>query len=113
MFGNNYGTRIEEVERLKKEGKHVILVIDTKGAMKIKEKTEAIYIFISPPSLDSLKERLFKRGTEDIKTNERRFEHATKELSMIPHYDYNIVNDNLEESYKKLRSIMTAESRSK
>lgn len=109
VFGNYYGTEKNEVQRLSSEGKHAILVIDTQGAMKIKEKVDAIYIFITPPSLEELKRRLFKRQTEDEQTIQRRLEWAEKEMMMSSHYDYIITNEDLEISYQILRSIIIAE----
>lgn len=109
VFGNYYGTPKNEVLRLEEAGKHVILVIDTQGAMEIKKKVDATFIFISPPSFDELKKRLFKRQTEDEQTIQKRLEWAKQEMMMIPHYDYHIVNEELEVTYQILRSIIIAE----
>jgi guanylate kinase len=109
VFGNYYGTRQEEVDRLQAEGKHVVLVIDTQGAMKVKQQTEAVFIFISPPSFDELRSRLFKRRTEDEEKIQERLLWAKKEITMVSHYDYHIINDDLQVTYQVLRSIFIAE----
>ena len=110
VFGNSYGTSKEYVLKEQKRGKHVILVIDTQGAMQLKKKKfPAVFIFISPPSLLELKERLFKRQTESIEVIEHRLSWAKDEMAMAPQYDYHIVNDNLENAYQVLRSIIIAE----
>lgn len=109
VFGNYYGTRKEEVERLRSEGKHVILVIDTQGAMKLKNQIPAIFIFISPPSFEELRRRLFQRRTEDEEKIQERLLWAKQEIAMAQNYDYHIVNDHLDITYQILRSIFIAE----
>ncbi len=110
VFGYDYGTSCEYVTSQQKKGKHVFLVIDTQGAMQLKEKKfAAIYIFLSPPSLQVLEARLLKRKTENKKTLARRLSWAEQELKKISYYDYHIVNDSLEHAYAILRSIIIAE----
>lgn len=109
VFGNLYGTTKAIVEKLQKEGKHVVLVIDTQGAKQIKKKMPVISIFISPPSFDELRRRLLKRQTESEEMIEQRLKWASNELKQIPHYDYHIVNDDLEITYTILKSIFIAE----
>lgn len=113
VFGNYYGTRKEEVSRLQGEGKHVVLVIDTQGAMKIKNQVPAIFIFISPPSFEELRRRLFKRRTEDEEKIQERLLWAKQEIAMAPNYDYHIINDRLDTTYHVLRSILIAEEHKK
>jgi len=110
VFGTYYGTRKQEVERLEASGQHVFLVIDTQGALQIKQQRQAVLIFISPPTREELRLRLFRRNTEDEATIQQRLDWAEKEMEMIPHYDYHIVNDNLELSYQVLRGIVIAEA---
>jgi len=87
-----------------------MLVIDTQGAMQIKKNgLPAVFIFISPPSLLVLKERLFKRKTESAAVIEQRLSWAKDEMALAPQYDYHIVNDNLENAYQILRSIIISE----
>jgi len=109
VFGNYYGTRKEEIARLQAEGKHIVLVIDTQGAMKIKQQIPAIFIFISPPSIEELRRRLFKRRTEDEEKIQERLLWAKQEIAMAQNYDYHITNDHLTITYHVLRSIFIAE----
>jgi guanylate kinase len=109
VFGNHYGTSRSLVEKELKTGKHVILVIDTQGALQLKDKLNAIFIFISPPSLEELKKRLYQRRTESPELIEKRILWARHELEMISHYDYHIINDDLSVAYKALKSILIAE----
>src|SRR5579885_2818308 len=96
VFDHYYATSREYVLQLQQKGKHVILVIDTQGALQLQAKHfPAIYVFISPPSLQELKERLFKRKTESDELIEKRLSWAKKEMMMVDHYDYHIVNENL------------------
>ena len=110
VFGYYYGTSQAYVLNEQKIGKHVFLIIDTQGAMQLKKRGfSAVYIFLSPPSLEELKERLVKRKTESEKAIEKRLSWAKAELAMLPHYDYHIVNDHLTQAYAILRSIVIAE----
>ncbi len=109
VFGHHYGTSRSLVEKDLNAGKHVILVIDTQGALQLKKKIDAIYIFISPPSMEELKKRLHKRGTETPEAIEKRINWARHELEMISHYDYHVINDNLPLAYDALKSILIAE----
>lgn len=109
VFGFNYGTSRSQVEKLLREGKHVLLVIDTQGALQLKGRVDAIFIFISPPSMDELKKRLIHRNTESPDSVEKRLQWARHELEMISHYDYHIINDDLSVAYETLKSILIAE----
>jgi guanylate kinase len=110
VFGYYYGTSYAHVFEQQEMGKHVFLVIDTQGAMQLKKKNfPAVYIFLSPPSLEELKERLIKRKTENIEVIEKRLSWAKAEIEMMANYDYHIVNDNLNQAYVILRSIVIAE----
>lgn len=109
VFGHYYGTTKEFVFQQQEKGKHVILTIDTQGAMQLKGKISAIFIFITPPSLEELKMRLIKRKTESPEIMEERLSWAQKEILMADHYDYRIINDNLVIAYDVLRSILIAE----
>lgn len=110
VFGNSYGTSRQYVQEKQSLGKHVVLVIDTQGAMKLKEEGfPAIFVFLSPPSLEELKERLIKRKTEDEQTLNRRLSWASQEMRLASKYDYMIVNKDLKIAYGVLRSILIAE----
>ncbi len=109
VFGNYYGTSRKFLESQRSNGKHVFLVIDTQGAMQIKKLLNAVFIFISPPSMDVLKERLYARKTDAEHVIQERLLAAAKEMKQIPSYDYHIVNDRLDTAYEILRSIVIAE----
>lgn len=109
VFGNYYGTSRKYVESQQDKGKHVVLVIDTQGALNLMDQIEAAFIFISPPNLDELRARLIARRSETDEAIEHRLSWAEKEMSLIPRYDYHIVNDNLKTAYDALRSILIAE----
>ena len=110
VFGYYYGTSQTHVFKQQDMGKHVFLVIDTQGAMQLKKKNfPAVYIFLSPPSLEELKERLIGRKTENMEAIEKRLSWARAEIEMMANYDYHIVNDNLSQAYIVLRSIVIAE----
>jgi guanylate kinase len=109
LYGNYYGTSKETVTEQLKCGKHVILTIDTQGALQLKGKFAATYIFISPPSLEVLRKRLIQRRTETAELIEKRLAWASKEMQAASLYDYNIVNDDLNIAYQALLSIIVAE----
>lgn len=109
IYGYNYGTLKKTVIEQKQSGKHVILVIDTQGALQIKKIEPAVFIFISPPSLETLHERLKERKTENEEDFKKRLTLAKHELSLAEEYDYHIVNDDLDTAYGALRSIFIAE----
>lgn len=111
VFGNFYGTSKEYVYKEIEEGKHVVLVIDTQGAMQLKGKIPAVFIFLKPPSMEALKERLSKRKTESHEAIAKRLSIATQEMAMTDRYDYCIINENLQTAYEVLRSIVIAEER--
>lgn len=109
VFGFHYGTSRSSVESLQIQGKHVVLVIDTQGAMKIRDKIKATFIFVLPPSLEVLKQRLVARKTETEESLAIRLKWAEDEIKMAKFYDYKIVNDKLSTAYEVLRSILIAE----
>lgn len=110
VFGYYYGTSRSFVQKQQEMGRHVFLIIDTQGAMLLqKNHFPAVYVFLSPPSIIELKERLVKRKTDSPEAIEKRLSWAEAELTMVKHYDYHIVNDNLTQAYAVLRSIVIAE----
>src|ERR1700722_6549145 len=110
VFGYHYGTSRSHVFEQQEMGKHVFLVIDTQGAMQLKKKRfSAVYIFLSPPSIEELRERLVKRQTENMEEIEKRLSWPNAEIEMMQNYDYHIINDNLAQAYIILRSIVIAE----
>ncbi len=109
VFGNHYGTSRKFVESEQRQGKHVVLVIDTQGALQLMGKIDAIFVFISPPSLKELRSRLLSRKSETEESLERRLSWAEKEMTLAKKYNYHIVNDDLKTAYDVLRSILIAE----
>lgn len=109
LYDEYYGTSRKWIEEHLNAGKHVILVIDTQGAMFLRDKYPAISIFVKPPSLEELKRRLKGRRTETQQKIEERLKIAQQEIEALKYYDYEIVNDDLEVAYQVLRSIVIAE----
>lgn len=110
VFGYDYGTLKEDVEKVRLAGKHVILVIDTQGALELKRKKyPALYIFVRPPSIGELRFRLFNRKSEGEEHINERLAWAEHELEKAMEYDYIVTNDNLHHAYEVLRSILIAE----
>ncbi len=98
-----YGTLHSEVENKRNQGKHVVFDVDVKGGMNIKKifGDEALAIFIKPPSVDVLRERLLKRGTDSREDIETRVKKAEYELTFAKHFDVVIVNDDLEKAQQE------------
>lgn len=108
-FGNFYGTPQSFVERTLKE-KSVILEIDVKGAMNAKRRmAETVTVFIAPPSKEALLCRLRNRSTEDERQIAQRLARVEYELEYAKQYDYTVINDELEQAYRKLRDIIKQE----
>lgn len=106
--GTRYGTLRSDVESELNKGYFILLDIDVLGALNIKKmyKEEALSLFIAPPSLDILKERLINRGTETANTLNVRLERAEKEIRYADRFDYVVVNDDLETAYAKLKQAV-------
>lgn len=108
--GNYYGTPRAEVDRLRAEGKHVILEIEVQGALQVKKRCpEAILVFTVPPTVSELSRRLHKRGTETDAVIEKRIAQFQKELPFVPEYDYVILNDALEDAVADFASVIRLE----
>jgi len=103
-----YGTLISEVERLRKEGKHVVFDVDVKGGMNIKRLygNDALSIFVNPPSIEELEKRLRSRNTDDDESIRKRVKKARYELQYAKHFDVVITNDNLEEAEQKTLEVV-------
>ena len=95
--GTYYGTLQSEVERLWAAGKHVLFDIDVVGGLRIKEKfpDQTLAVFIQPPSVDELENRLRSRGTESEEKIQQRLAKSTQELAFAPQFDTVIINDDL------------------
>ncbi len=110
VYGNFYGTPKSEVLKMLEEGKDVILEIDIQGALKIKSSyPKGIFIFIMPPSMEELRNRITNRGSETPESLKTRMECAYDEISFASKYDYAVVNDKVEYAVKKIESIIVAE----
>ena len=104
---NYYGTPKDKVLEKLEEGIDVILEIDVNGAKNIKKIfSDALLIYIAPPSVEELRNRLIDRGTEDSETIEQRIKIASDELKQIDFYDYVVINDNLDAAIDKIKKII-------
>lgn len=109
-YGNCYGTPKSRVLGLLDEGHDVLLEIDPKGALQVRDAyPETIFVFILPPSMIELRRRIEGRASETKESIECRLGEAIKELTYISKYNYCIINDNLDVAVNKLRAILTAE----
>lgn len=110
VYGNFYGTPKSRVYEKLEMGYDVILEIDIQGAQKVQENTrEGIFIFILPPSMEELKQRIIKRGSETPESLIRRFESAFEEINYISKYNYAVINTTVEEALGNVRAIVQAE----
>lgn len=108
--GGYYGTLVSEINRYTGSGKHVILEIDTQGALQIKEKyPDALLIWICPPDYRTLASRLERRGTNSPEDIRRRLDTAKKEMLLIPHYDYIVINrtGEIDATVKQVKDIIS------
>lgn len=113
--GNFYGTPVKSVNEILKSGKHVILEIETQGALQIKSKfPEALLIWLSPPDFDTLEARLRGRGTNTEEDIERRLSAAKRELQFLPYYDFIVVNEagKADEAAEKIKDIVRVDTMS-
>src|SRR5690554_5544626 len=107
--GNYYGTPRFAVEQAIQAGNDVLLEIEIQGALQVKKVyPEGVFVFIVPPSLEELSQRIHNRGTESQEVIEKRLQTAVKELEYIKEYDYVVVNDEVPAAVEKLKSILTA-----
>jgi guanylate kinase len=110
VHGELYGTFRDMVGGLLASGYDVILDIDTQGALQLKNKIrEGTFIFILPPSLDILNERLKKRMTDSPEALKKRLERAVSEIQTYSEYDYVIINDRFDDAIRELEAIVIAQ----
>jgi guanylate kinase len=108
--GNFYGTPRRFVEETLRSGHDVILEIEVQGALQVKQKfDEGVFIFLLPPSLDELENRIVTRGTETDDVIRSRMSVAIDEIRLMEHYDYAIVNDHVDTACAKIQAILAAE----
>lgn len=110
VHNNYYGTpkdfAMEQIEK----GEIVLLEIDVQGALQVKKNYKnVVFVFLLPPTMDELKNRIIKRGTESEEDIERRFKNAFKELDFVGEYDYFVVNDKVENAVLDIEHIIKAE----
>jgi guanylate kinase len=108
--GNFYGTLRAEIERIWDSGKHVIFDIDVVGALNLKKMygKKALAVVVMPPSIEVLRDRLVKRGTETPETIVKRIGKAERELAFADQFDRRIVNDTLKDSLEEARDMVDA-----
>jgi len=107
VFGNFYGTSKAEVERTLGNNQDLILEIDWQGAIQIRQsQTSAIGIFILPPSVESLRNRLLQRAQDDSETIEQRMAAAMDEMSHFREFDYLVINDDFDTALMEIRDIL-------
>ena len=110
VYGNFYGTPCHHIADVLNSGKDVVLEIDTQGATQIKKKfPQGVCIYITPPSLDELAKRIYKRGTDSLQNIKTRLSSANDELKYVHNYDYVVVNDEVQSATKKILAIIIAE----
>ena len=107
---NYYGTPLKYVNEMLDAGKDVFLEIEVKGAMQVREKvSDGLFIFLTPPDLMELRQRIINRGTDDLETIVKRMEKAKDEIEMMQNYDYAVVNDEVAKAAEKIKTIIRAE----
>jgi len=106
--GNKYGTLRSEVDKLVESGYFPLLDIEVKGALNVEKlyNDDAISIFIQPPSMEELKERLNNRGSENKQTLQKRLKRAEMEMRYADNFDYSVVNDDLDTAYAEVKAII-------
>ncbi len=110
VHGNLYGTPVVEVDARVRDGLVVVLDVDVQGGASVRRvRPDAVSVFVYPPSLDSLRERLEARGTDSPEVIEARMRNAPGELAQSSHYDFIIMNDRLEQAQMALLHIHDAE----
>lgn len=107
---NYYGTPKSFIDETLASGRDVFLEIDVQGALQVKSKMpEGIYIFLTPPDLTNLRERLVGRGTDSQEVIEKRVTAAREELKQMINYDYAVENDQVIHAVERIKAIITAE----
>ncbi len=111
VYGNFYGTPLYKIEEHLNRGENVLLEIDTQGALNVMKKIpDGVYIFLLPPSLEELYNRIKNRGTESEEDLRRRLDSARQEIEVGKKYQYAVINDSVDLAVEKIKSIVAAES---
>ncbi|WP_342389045.1 guanylate kinase [Salinicoccus bachuensis] len=107
--GNYYGTPVDYVEQTMADGHDVFLEIEVEGAKQVREKfPEALFIFLAPPNLTQLEERLVNRGTDSPEIIRHRIDEAKRELKLMNLYDYVVINDDVDLARGRVQCIVEA-----
>ena len=110
VFGNLYGTRAADTERMLASGCDVVLVIDVQGARKVRQRgIESTTVFVMPPSFEVLEQRLRGRSKDPEEAIQRRLQVAREEVASFAEYDFVVINDELTAAVERLRGIVIAE----
>ena len=110
VHGNHYGTSKQWIEDEREKGNDILLEIDWQGAAQVRKLVqEAVGIFILPPSIEALRQRLTGRGQDSMDVIERRVSAAREEMAHMREFDYVIINDNMEEAKRDLASVVRSE----
>ena len=108
--GNYYGTPLTYVKETLDKGIDVFLEIEVQGALQVKKKVpDAVFIFLTPPDLNELQERLVGRGTDSEEVIAQRIERAREEIALMSEYDYAIVNDEVPLAAERVKRVIEAE----
>ena len=108
--GNYYGTPLTYVNETLDKGIDVFLEIEVQGALQVKKKVpDAVFIFLTPPDLNELEERLVGRGTDSEEVIAQRIERAREEIALMSEYDYAIVNDEVTLAAERVKRVIEAE----
>lgn len=108
--GNYYGTPLTYVDETLDKGIDVFLEIEVQGALQVKKKVpDAVFIFLTPPDLNELQERLVGRGTDSEEVIAKRIERAREEIALMSEYDYAIVNDEVPLAAERVKRVIEAE----
>lgn len=108
--GNYYGTPLTYVNETLDRGVDVFLEIEVQGALQVKQKVpDGVFIFLTPPDLEELKERLVGRGTDSSEVIAQRIERAKEEIALMREYDYAVVNDEVPLAAERVKRIIEAE----
>jgi guanylate kinase len=113
VHGNGYGTPKKSVEKFLRAGKDVIFDIDWQGTLQLYRaaRADVVGVFVLPPTAHALRERLARRAEDNQEVIERRLRNAVEELEHWREYDYILINDDLDTSFRALKAILAAERR--
>lgn len=110
VYDNYYGTPKGFVMDQLELGRDILLEIDIQGALQVKERyQEGVFVFIVPPSMEELRNRIVGRGTETLEAINKRFSSAYDEIDLMSNYDYYIINDTVQNATGRLQCILEAE----